>query len=407
VYHVIAASPVNPSSTGSATVTVVNQAVGACNALPQAGTWDNVTPAQLHSEKWCGPANTPTCPGAGETGTTGLLATYGTCAFVLDPNNAGTMYLGTSSLGIWKTTDCGSTWAHIDTGQNAAALDGGRNWTMVIDPTDSNVLYTVAGYGQGGLYKTTNGGVDWTQILSQAVLDVTSGGFMEKVTMDPTNNRHLLASFHVDCTGTPLPGAATSSGGWGCLAESMDAGGTWSLTTSAIPWSGSDGPGQTMIDSKTWFYSTNGSDGIWRTTTAGVSAGGQPAWTQVSKGGSNGSVYRAKNGIYYSGGGNVSWSSDGVSWMDLSGSPNTWSVNGSNNIVDDGTTIFLGSVQSTYWSMPESTTPGSFTMISSTPSTDVPSSVGTPVSAWLDLESGHHLLYSSNLTGGFWRYVIQ
>jgi hypothetical protein len=406
-YHVVAKSKANASSAGTATVTVVDQAVGACDALPKPGTWQNITPAQLHGDKWCTPQWTDQCPAPGATSAAGMIATYGSNAFVLDPNHAGTIYLGTSSLGIWKSTDCGSTWAHVDTGQNGATLDAGRNWSMVIDPTDSNVLYTVAGYGQEGLYKTTNGGVDWTQVLPQSILDVTGGGFVEKVTLDPTDNRHLLASFHLDCTGTPLPGANTSSGGWGCLAESKDAGGTWNLTTNARSWSGTDGPGQTMVDSKTWFYSTNGPDGIWRTTTGGVSVGGQPAWTQVVSGGTNGSVYRAKNGIFYSGSAGVSWSSDGVSWTPIPNAPSLYSFNGSSQIADDGTTLFVGSSQATYWSTPDSTSPSSMTMIASTPSMPQNSLVGQPICAYLDADSAHHLLYSSNMADGFWRYVTQ
>jgi hypothetical protein len=406
-YHVVATSSNNASSTGTATVTVVDQAVGACNALPKAGTWQNITPAQLHGDKWCTPQWNDTCPAPGQTSASGNVATYGTNAFVLDPNHAGTIYLGTSSLGLWKSTDCGSTWVHIDTGQNAAAIDAGRNWTMVLDPTDSNVLYTVAGYGPGGIYKSTNGGVDWTQILPQSLLDMSGGGFVEKITMDPTNNRHLLAGFHSDCTGTPLAGAPTGSGGWGCLVESMDAGGTWSLTTSAVTWAGTDGPGQTMIDSKTWFYSTNGPNGVWRTTTGGVSVGGKPAWTQVHMGGANGSVYRAKNGVIYSGGSRVDWSLDGISWTEISNSPNTFSVNGSVTMADDGTTLYVGSPTATYWSTPDSMNPGSFTALASALPPPVSPNAGQPLCGYLDIDSAHHLLYSSNQTDGLWRYVTQ
>ena len=198
----------------------------ACNALPSAGTWQNITPPTLNWAEWCAPYN-GSCPNPGSSAG-GQIGTYGTTAFVLDPNSAGIIYLGTSSLGIWKSTDCGSTWAHIDTGTNGSVLDAGRNWTMVIDPTNSQVLYTVAGYGQGGLYKSTNGGVDWTQVLTQNVLNVTGasscastnnvqpcGGnaaFMEKVTMDPTNNLHLLAGFHADCTGSRPAGRDSRQG---------------------------------------------------------------------------------------------------------------------------------------------------------------------------------------------------
>src|SRR5262249_26014535 len=65
--------------------------VGACNALAAPGTWESVTPAELDPQNWCVP---------GGACTQGQKGTYGTNAFVLDPNNSGTVYLGTSSLGI-------------------------------------------------------------------------------------------------------------------------------------------------------------------------------------------------------------------------------------------------------------------------------------------------------------------
>jgi hypothetical protein len=219
----------------------------------------------------------------------------------------------------------------------------------------------------------------------------------------------LLAGFHADCTGTPLPGATPdSSGGWGCLAESVDAGMTWTLTTSATPWSGLDGPGQMMVNAKTWFCGTNGSQGLWRTTTGGVSVGGQPAWTRVFSGSVNGSVYIAKNGTYYSGGNNVIWSSNlGVTWTAIPNSPNCTSVNGSTPMIDDGTTLYLGSKSASYWKTPDSNPGGPFTMISSTPSTPMSKAIVESAAAYLDYDAAHHLLYSSNIDASFWRFVTQ
>jgi hypothetical protein len=408
-----AASPRGTGGSGGSSAAGAEDAiatvVGTCNDLPAAGTWQNITPPQLKVATWCTPQWNAVCPGPEETNDAGRLGTYGTNAFVLDPSHPGTVYLGTSSLGIWKSTDCGSTWVHVNTGQNGTMLDKGRNWTMLIDPGNSDVLYTVAGYGQGGIYQSTNGGVDWTQVLPKNILDMTSGGFMEKITMDPTNSSHLLAGFHADCTGTPLPGATPdSSGGWGCLAESIDAGTTWTVTTSAVPWSGLDGPGQTMVDAKTWFYATNGPEGLWRTTTGGVSVAGQSAWTKVFAGSVNGSVYVAKNGAYYAGGGSVIWSADlGLTWKAISNSPNSTSFNGSTPMVDDGTTLYVGSTSATYWTTPNSATPGPFTMIASSPSLAITTLTGGSPAAYVDYEGAHHLLYSSNMVTGFWRFVTE
>ncbi len=395
-----------------------------CNSLPVAGTWQNITPPTLNMSEWCAPYN-GTCPQPGMTAN-GLMGTYGIHTFALDPNNPGAIYLGTSSLGFWKSSNCGATWAHIDTGTNAKAIDGGRNWSIVIDPTNSQVIYTVSGYDQGGVFKSIDGGINWTQILTQNVLNATGatacstsadksvcgnfGGFVEKVAMDPTNNKHLTVSFHSDCAGTtPLPGATLDSNhGWGCLAESTDSGQTWSLTTNAVPWLGADGPGQTMVNAKTWFYGTNGCSGLWRTTTGGVSPDGtSSAWTEVYNGCVNGAVYQASNGGFFTGGNGIHGSADGISWLAMSGSPTATSINGSNPIVDDGQTLYVGGGNG-YYTAPLGAGSLTFTKILSTPLTSVPASPAQEAPAGtLAYDSVHHVLYSANLDGGFWRYVTQ
>ena len=413
-YHVVGTSVANSAASDSATVTVLSVALAACNALPAAGTWENITPPATDFSRWCVPDFNPAkCGNPGVYGPTGPIPTYGSNAFVIDPIS-GAVVLGTAQLGMWKSMDCGATWAKANTGSlagpgvqagaDATLLDQGRQWTMVIDPMDSQTIYTVAGYGQGGIFKSTNGGVDWTQILPTAILAVTGAGFMEKITMDPTDHTHLLASFHTPCTGTPLPGAPVDSmGNWGCMAESTSSGVDWSLTT-GIPWAGLDGPGQSMTGPKIWFYATNSGDGIWRTTTGGVQVGSDPPWTKVYDGNVDGSVYTASNGVYYSG--HVQ-STDGITWVDA-GTPNIGSYNGSTPLVDDGTTLYVGSSTlpaaggtSYFWTAPLGGSPPlTFTLMAApTPPMDYGA-------AYVDLDRARHVLYSSNMWGGFWRTVI-
>ena len=151
-----------------------------------------------------------------------------------------------------------------------------------------------------------------------------------------------------------------------------------------------------MIDGKTWFFG-NGS-GIFRTTDGGGH------WTQVYMGGASGSVYTAKDGSYYVAASfTVVHSSDGVTWTELANSHGGASVNGSNPITSDGTTLYeaqgaYGGQEPDggwYWSAPLSD-PTTWT------------NVGDAVKLGfggsnLAYDADHHLLYSSNLTSGFWR----
>jgi hypothetical protein len=64
---------------------------------------------------------------------------------------------------------------------------------MVVDPTDSEVLYTVAGYGQGRIYKSTNGGVDWTSTPMSKAIEESPAAYL-----DYDAAHHLLYSSNLD-----------------------------------------------------------------------------------------------------------------------------------------------------------------------------------------------------------------
>jgi photosystem II stability/assembly factor-like uncharacterized protein len=69
----------------------------------------------------------------------------------------------------------------------AYGLDGGTVEGLVIDPTDSNILY--ANSWGAGVYKSINGGQSWVNMSSG--LD---SGFVYELAIDPSNHSHILAS---------------------------------------------------------------------------------------------------------------------------------------------------------------------------------------------------------------------
>jgi hypothetical protein len=378
------------SGTGGATGTGGSSvhSVGACSDLSPIGVWENITPADLHSENWCLPGS-PKCQ-------PGQLGTYGANAFALDPGTSGTVVLGMAGLGIWRTTDCGSTWQKADTGVNGDALDRGRQWSMVIDPTDGKTLYTVAGYAGPGLYKTTNGGTDWQQMFPANMLVNLPAQGVEKVAMSPTNHLHLTASFHNACGNSP-----TNGGPWACMADSTDGGSTWRLLAGPADWN--EGDGQTMMDDKVWFFS-NGGGYISRTENAGAT------WTTVYNGFSQGDyvtggwIYTASNGTYYTAGsrGMVS-SKDGIHWTILAGGPALQGA-GQGSMVDDGTTLY-GSL-AYYFDPPQDHWIWSTTLASPASWKTVTAPTLMHGGFELKYDADHGLLYSTNSPAGFWRVRI-
>ncbi len=158
-----ATGPIDAATEAAPHVVTACPAIDAGSA--EAGAWEDITPPQVSLD-------VDAATGAGRN--------YGTNSFVIDPNDTATVYLGTSAQGIYKTTDCGGTWTHIDTGRNGKVMDDGRQWAMLIDPTDPSVLYANSGYGPAnGIFKSTNGGVDWDQILTPDVAkNFIYGGFV-------------------------------------------------------------------------------------------------------------------------------------------------------------------------------------------------------------------------------------
>jgi len=392
-FHVVATSEDSPAS-ATATVTVTTP-VGGCSNLAEIGKWENITPPQLDYANWCVPGNASCKPP--------LNGTYGINQFALDPNHTGTIFLGTAGLGIWKSTNCGSDWVKIDTGKNHEALDTGRQNSFYIDPTNSDVLYTMALYSKGsqGFFQSTNGGVDWNQVVAADVLNTVAGGFFTGIAGDPTNPGHFVAFPHQNCGGTPLPGAAVTADGkgWGCLAEGTYANGAWDwkVTTSPFPPGQGDGIWASMVDSKTWLLG-----GIWRTTTGGVPpAGGGSAWSKVYPAPGDtaytGYCYVASVGTIYCSQAQkpLAYSTDkGETWMTSGPSDAVW-------VTDDGTTLYVAT-NNAYYSAPMSPAEpvGKFTKMNSPEGAVLGG-------AEIKYDKNFNLLYSSNLTGGFWRIVTK
>jgi photosystem II stability/assembly factor-like uncharacterized protein/multidrug efflux pump subunit AcrA (membrane-fusion protein) len=208
-------------------------------------------------------------------------------AITFDPARPGTIYVGTCYQGLWKTTDGGKSWAKVNTGANAQALDSGRLWLVALDPTNSQIMYSAPGYGAGGLWKSTDAGVNWTNLLpDNSPVSKQLGGMPtpSNISFDPNDHLHIIASSHFPWKGKYTDGSA------GVL-ESRDGGASW-IVHDPVPNSGAEHQVAFLNDGSTWIESQL-TNGTWRTTDGGAT------WSKISNNPAEAQNTLSVNGVLY------------------------------------------------------------------------------------------------------------
>jgi hypothetical protein len=339
--------------------------VGSCTGLAPVGQWESITPPGVLLDKLNG------------------QEIYGTQSVLVNPQQPTIVYVGADKQGVFKSTDCGASWTKVNTGRNGATLGSGAQWSMAMDPVDPQVIYAVNGYGRElGLWKTTNGGVDWDQLFppESEVAKTVDYNFTSIVAMDPTDHRHLVVSFHSPCKGAYAPG---------CQAESKDSGATWRLFKGP---GGSEGGGPIVLGPTTWLYGAPLDASLYRTADSGAT------WQKVAGQGAHYQSYRAKDGTYYIGTGQgIIKSSDGAAWSLIPNSSGQLT-----GIAGDGQSIFVSSqFGGKYYSAPEATATGWKEIAT-------PGRPNTGWGAyWMAYDPDHHILYATQQKGGLWRVVTR
>ena len=108
----------------------------------------------------------------------------------VQPNNSNIIYVGYSDGGVWKTTDGGVKWLPIFDKQTFLSISD-----IEIDPQNFNTIYVATGdlnisinaYVSDGLYKSTDAGATWKNIGLGATRIVSN------VKVDPTNSNNIYA----------------------------------------------------------------------------------------------------------------------------------------------------------------------------------------------------------------------
>ncbi len=162
---------------------------------------------------------------------------YSIGCVVFDPADPGVVWVGTGENnnqrsvaygdGVYKSVDGGATW------KNAGLKTSEHIGTIRVDPRDSKTVY-VAAYGplwraggERGLYKTTDGGTTWIPILTAGEHTGVS-----EVHLDPDHPDTLYAVTHQRRRHvfTLIDGGPESA-----VHKSVDAGKTWSKIVSGLP----------------------------------------------------------------------------------------------------------------------------------------------------------------------------
>jgi hypothetical protein len=251
---------------------------------------------------------------------TDISGTFGANSIDIDPTNPLTIYASLDQRGIWKSTNGGKDWSKIG--------DIDSPLRVAVDPCDSSHLYATEGVrgSKQGFWVSHDGGATWVQPQGFADIASTTTRDVTTLAVDPTSFAHVLVGSH-----SAWPSRSDAG-----IIESIDGGETF---RTRAPASGGFQAGSVGIgfagDSRTWLVNGDGA-GTWRTTDQG------DTWTKVSDlsgthGGSD--LYISAVGHLYFGGYQYPYRSTdkGVTWAQIK---NGLSYSYYLGMVGDGTSIY-------------------------------------------------------------------
>jgi photosystem II stability/assembly factor-like uncharacterized protein len=215
-------------------------------------------------------------PGGQTRSDKSILVSGRVTAIVVDPTDSNIIYVGAAQGGVWKTTNGGKAW--VPTSDHEASLAIGA---LAMDPSDHLVLY--AGTGEGnfagdsyhgaGVLKTMDGGASWTLQGADAF---TKMRFC-RIAVNPTTPGSIFAG--------------TDNG----MYQSTNGGANWEHMKSDVLPTGVAAT-DVIIDPNTpnTVYAAFWGNGIYRTTNANDTT---PTWTRLTKGLPYGGFTRIALGI--------------------------------------------------------------------------------------------------------------
>jgi photosystem II stability/assembly factor-like uncharacterized protein len=166
------------------------------NAWEQKQKLGEANKNSVSSWKSIGPLTTNTKTGQGRINT-----------FIIDPNNPTTYYVGAPSGGIWKSTDSGINWTPLSDYLPQIGVSG-----IAIDPKNSNIIYIATGDDDAydtysvGVLKSTDAGITW-----------------KKTGLDFSDSNSISNEIYIHSSNSNIIWVSTNKGFY----KSIDAGVNW------------------------------------------------------------------------------------------------------------------------------------------------------------------------------------
>jgi len=236
------------------------------------------------------------------------VAPYSMCSkyseIIVDPANPNIVYAG-GAAGVFKSTNAGASWSTV--------LSLGNINAMVMDFTNSQILYITssASTGVGAVRKTTNGGTTWTNLSGGLP---TSGAGRAPMVMSDADNLTLYVGFAASSGGSLLGLYKTTNGGdnWTLQNNTTNYMGTqgWYDNALAIR---SGSTTTVVVGGLDLYSSTNSGTTLTKKTTWSTSFAEQFCHADIHS-----LAYNPLNNRLYccSDGGIYSSSNDGANWVD-------------------------------------------------------------------------------------------
>ena len=224
------------------------------NSATTAGTWQLEGPSNIGGRITClavSPTNSNVVfagtPGAGLFKTTNGGISWVPVfddkpylyigAIAIDPNNPNTIYAGTGDPnvpftvfigdGIYKSTDGGNSWTNIGL-VNTKIIS-----KIIVNPSNSNEIYVsaignpIVADNNRGVFKSTNGGVSWNQVLF-----VNNQTGVSDILLNPSNTSELYAASYT-CIRNATVNIRYSNNAR--IYKTTNAGNSWNILQNGLP----------------------------------------------------------------------------------------------------------------------------------------------------------------------------